>query len=102
MIGRSGAVDAINVGISDLEEEGFATDDLRIARRQVTELIAADVAYDAAVAEKARVHAAWKLAHDVASATDADFLPLHAADEQLQAALARRSVALAAVQGGAA
>lgn len=96
------AVEAINVGISDLEEEGFPTDDLRVACRQVRELIAADVEYDAALAEKARIHAAWKLAHCVTTATEADFLPLHAADGRVQAALARRRAALAAVQGGAA
>lgn len=68
----------------------------------VAELVAADSNYDAALAEKARVHAAWKLAHCVSTATDADFLPLHAADSRVQSALARRRAALAAVQGGAA
>lgn len=96
------AVDAMSVGITHLEDEGFSAADLRAARRHVTELIAADVEYDAALEEKTRVLAAWKLAHCVATATDADFLPLHAADGRVQATLARRRAALAAVQGGAA
>lgn len=96
------AVDAMSVGITHLEDEGFSAADLRAARRHVTELIAADVEYDAALAEKTRVLAAWKLAHCLITATDADFLPLHAADGRVQAALARRRAALAAVQGGAA
>lgn len=44
------AVDAISVGITHLDDEGFGTDDLRTARRHVHELIRADVEYDAALA----------------------------------------------------
>lgn len=72
------------------------------AAQRLEELIAADKECDAALAEKLRVHDEWKRAHDVSTATDADFLPLQAADVRVREAWTRRFVALAAVQGSAA
>lgn len=101
----SAPVDVLTVLEQAIEREKAAGQSYvaqEAARAAFAELIAADVEYDRALAEKGRVHATWKLDHCVCTATDADFLPLQAADTRAREAWMRRYVALAAVQGGAA
>lgn len=89
-----GVVSAITLGISDLEEEGFPTEELRAARARIAELIAADVDYDTARTEKLATYKRWNQEHDPAFASDEDFAVLRAADARLTAAAHRRGDAL--------
>lgn len=68
----------------------------------VAELIAADVEFDAASSHKLETYRQWSKDHGPTTAEDDDFAVLHAAEARLDAARARRRVALEVAQGGAA
>ncbi len=98
------AVAVIDAEIADCLTTGNTgnVENLLEARAAVAELIAADVAYDAASVQKLDTYRQWNKDRGPTTADDGDFAVLHAADARLEAARARRRAALEAAQGGAA